>query len=260
MPTLSLCSWNVNGLRAIAKKTFPEFLKAKAPDVLCLQEIKANAEQAQALELPYPFCYWHPADRPGYSGTAILSKQKPLDVQTGFLSPKTVAAHPQEGRILRAEFEEFFLVNVYVPNAKTDLSRLEYRTQSWGPDFRALLSTLAKKKPVIVCGDFNVAHEEIDLARPADNHMSAGFTDAEREDFSKLLKAGFVDLLRHENPQTPGLYSWWSYRMRARERNVGWRIDYFLSSPALKSAVKAHRLMPEIQGSDHCPVWLELKA
>lgn len=259
MSALSLASWNVNGLRSIAAKTLPAFLNTQAPDILCMQEIKANADHAEALGLPYPYRYWHPAEKPGYSGTGVVSKVKPLSVQTDFFDADARARHPKEGRILTLEFEEFFLVNVYVPNAKFDLSRLSYRTQVWGPDFRALLQGLAKKKPVITCGDFNVAHETIDLARPDDNHESAGFTDEERADFTKLLDAGFTDLLREKHPGAEGLYSWWSYRGGARRRNVGWRIDYFLSSPALKDAVRNHALMPQVLGSDHCPVWMELK-
>jgi len=259
MSALSLASWNVNGLRSIAAKTLPAFLRAHDPDILCLQEIKANADHAEALGLPYPYRYWHPAERPGYSGTGIVSRVKPLSVQFDFLSPAAQASHPKEGRILTLEFDEFFLVNVYVPNAKGDLSRLSYRTDVWGPDFRALLASLAKKKPVLTCGDFNVAHAPIDLARPDDNHDSPGFTDAERDDFTKLLDAGLVDLLREKHPGAAGLYSWWSYRGGARARNVGWRIDYFLSSPALQASVRAHALLPQVLGSDHCPVWIELR-
>ena len=256
---LSIASWNVNGLRSIAAKTLPFFLESIAPDILCLQEIKANADQAEALGINYPYRYWHPAERPGYSGTGILSKIKPQSIQTGFLSEEARRRHPQEGRILTAEFSEFYLVNVYVPNAKADLSRLKYRTEIWGPDLRELLKTLAHKKPVIACGDFNVAHEPIDLARPEANRHSAGYTDGEREDFTQLLNSGLVDVLRRKYPNTPGLYSWWSYFGNARSRNIGWRIDYFLTSPQLVSAICANKLLPSIRGSDHCPMQLGLE-
>ncbi len=257
---LSIVSWNVNGLRSIAAKTLPTFLKNADPDVLCMQEIKANVDQAEALALPYPYRYWHPAERPGYSGTGIVSKVEPLSVSTGFIAPEARARHPAEGRILTAEFEGFYLVNFYVPNSKPDLSRLGYRSDVWGPDVRAMLGGLARKKPVLACGDFNVAHEPIDLARPKENRQSAGFTDAERADFTRLLDAGFVDILRRRHPKEGGLYSWWSYFGGARARNVGWRIDYFIGSPQLEDTVVGNRLLPQVLGSDHCPVWLEITA
>lgn len=259
MRPLAITSWNVNGIRSIAGKTLPDFLQTKNPDIVCFQEIKANTDQAEALALPYPYRFWHPAERAGYSGTGVVSKIKPLDVIVDFPDSAVQARHPKEGRILTLEFDAFFLVNVYVPNAKSDLSRLAYRAEVWGPDFRNLLADFARKKPVLTCGDFNVAHQPIDLARPNENRMSAGFTDEERADFSRTLDAGFVDLLREEHPDEAALYSWWSYRGGARARNVGWRIDYFLSSPSLRSAVDTHTLLPNVLGSDHCPVALSLK-
>ena len=247
---MKLYSWNVNGLRAVLNKNaLQTFLEKENPDILCLQEIKAKPEQI-LIDLPNYEEIWNPATRPGYSGTAIFTKIKPLKTFTkNFLD---------EGRILIAEFENFFLVNVYTPNSKRDLSRLELREKTWDKDFLTLLKTLEKEKPVITCGDFNAAHEEIDLARPATNHHNAGFTDEERKGITNLLEAGFIDTFRFLNPNS-ARYSWWSHWGHARENNVGWRIDYFFISSSLEKNLKSAEIHEEILGSDHCPVSIEME-
>ena len=255
MPTL--VSWNVNGVRSVLGKGLLSVIEKHAPDVLCLQEIKASAEHVPALALPYEHQFWHHAAKPGYSGTAILSKVKPLQVLRDFPQPHK---HPDEGRVLAAEFAGCWLVNVYVPNSQRELLRLPYRQKEWDPALRGFLRELAEEKPVVVCGDFNVAHEEIDLANPAANRRNAGFTDEERANFTTLLDAGFVDVFRHQHPGEKGHYSWWTYRMNARARNIGWRIDYFLVSKPLAKKVKDAFIWPEVTGSDHCPVGIELNA
>lgn len=248
---MRIFSWNVNGLRAIISKNFGSFLDEFSPDVLCLQETRLDQELAEQMDLGFEHSYFHCARRRGYSGTAVLSKTAPLGAKAVQLK-----GHPDEGRILELEFENFFLVNVYVPNSRTDLERLEYREVSWGPDFANYLKTL--KKPVVACGDFNVAHEEIDLARPASNHFSAGFTDQERADFTRLLSSvPLVDVWRKLHPDKVQ-YTWWSYRGGARARNVGWRIDYFLASPDILGKIKECSICDTVGGSDHCPVLLEL--
>jgi len=251
---MKIFSWNVNGLRAVLKKNFYDFVASHAPDVLCLQETKISMQDALALDIPFKYKYFNCAEKKGYSGTAIFSNEEPLDVQSVQLE-----GHPDEGRILCANFAAFYLVNVYVPNSKTELERLSYRTQSFDADFRRYLKGLAKTKGVIVCGDLNVAHEEIDLARPADNHFSAGFTDEERASFAAHLKnGGLIDVWRALNPERQNKYSWWSYRGGARDRNVGWRIDYFLCTPDIFKKVKDADIHDDVTGSDHCPVSVTL--
>jgi exodeoxyribonuclease-3 len=253
MPTL--VSWNVNGLRSVLGKGLLEFIAQREPEVLCLQEIKLGSEHVPALALPYPHQFWHHAAKPGYSGTAILARKKPLQV---ILDPPGLPAGPTEGRVLAAEFAGCWVVNVYVPNSRRELVRLPYRQKEWDPAFRQFLTQLARQKPVVVCGDFNVAHDPIDLANPAPNRRNAGFTDEERAGFSELLAAGFVDVFRQQHPGEAGHYSWWTYRSDARARNIGWRIDYFLVSTPLGAKVKKSFIWPEVTGSDHCPVGIQL--
>lgn len=254
---MKILSWNVNGLRAVAKKNFGTFVAEHRPDVLCLQEIKANADQATSAIQDLPMqdyeIIWNPAERPGYSGTAVLTKIKPKDVTFGI----GMKEHDTEGRVITCEFPDYFLVNVYTPNAGEELKRLPYRLQ-WEKEFHAYLKKLEKKKPVIVCGDLNVAHKEIDLANPASNRGHSGFTDEERAEFTKLLEAGFVDTFREVN-QEPKQYSWWTYRFGARSRNIGWRIDYFCMSKDLRPIMQDAFIQPEVLGSDHCPVGLVLR-
>ena len=261
--TIKIISWNVNGIRAVLKKGFLKFVKAQDPDILCLQETKAERGQVE-LDLPQYEEYWNSALRKGYAGTAIFTKAKPhsilFDLDTAVNGElKDAFGNTQtEGRVVTAEYDDFYLVNVYTPNAKRDLERLSYRHKIWDPLFLKYLKKLEKKKPVIVCGDFNVAHEEIDLARPKDNMKNAGFTSEEREGFSKLVKAGFVDTFRELYPDQTEAYSWWSHFAQARERNIGWRIDYFCISPKLKPRLKDAFILPDVLGSDHCPVGIEL--
>ncbi len=248
---MKLISWNVNGLRAVCRKGFDDFLRRHDPDILCLQEVKATPEQAELPAHPYQV-YWNSAERKGYAGTATFTKQEPRSVQRGIGEPAD-----NEGRVLTLEFDDYFVVNCYTPNVRHDLSRLAYR-QRWDAAFRAYLKKLERRKPVIACGDFNVAHEEIDLARPRANRGHAGFTDEERAGFSALLAAGFVDTFRLFTSDG-GHYSWWSYRGKARERNVGWRIDYVIVSAALRHRVTSAFILPEVYGSDHCPVGITLE-
>ena len=252
---MKLLSWNVNGLRAILKKGFLNFLEKYNPDILCLQEIKTHPHQLDAAIHDLPLMsqyhiYWNSAQKPGYSGTAVFTKQEPLSVSYGI----EIEEHGTEGRVITLEFPDYFLVNVYTPNAGEELKRLDYRMQ-WDKDFLEYLKKIEKKKPVIVCGDLNVAHQEIDLANPKANRGCSGFTDQEREAFTRLIKAGFVDTFRQVN-QEPGQYTWWTYRFGARSRNVGWRIDYFCISKNLLPRMKEAFICPEVQGSDHCPVGL----
>ena len=251
---MKLISWNVNGLRAVLKKNFLEFLEAENPDILCLQEIKCGADDVQQLWPAHYTAYWNCAEKKGYSGTAIFTKQRPLKV-TPHLG---IANHDREGRVLTAEYEKFFIVNVYVPNSKRDLTRLTYR-QQWDKDFLSFLKKLEKKKPVIFCGDLNVAHQEQDLANPKANIGEHGFTYEEREGIDHIIKAGFIDSFRHFVPEGNGYYTWWSHFAKARERNVGWRIDYWFVSKKLEKHLKSAKILPEVTGSDHCPVVLELK-
>jgi exodeoxyribonuclease-3 len=248
-----LISWNVNGLRAVLGKNFYEAVAALDPDVLCLQETKLQEGQV-TLELPQYHAYWNYADKKGYSGTLVLTKEEPLAVTYGI----GIDEHDHEGRVITCEFPEEYLVCCYTPNAQDGLKRLDYRMR-FEDDFRAYLSRLAEKKPVILCGDLNVAHEEIDLKNPSANRQNAGFSDEERGKFSELLAAGFTDTFRYFYPDLRDAYSWWSYRMRARERNAGWRIDYFVVSDSLKDRLVSAAIHQEIFGSDHCPVELVIR-
>ena len=250
---MKLISWNVNGLRACMGKGFLDFLKASDADIVCLQETKMQREQADFIIGGYEE-YWNSAEKKGYSGTAVFTKKPPLSVSYGIGIPE----HDTEGRIITAEFPDFFLVNVYTPNSQQELARLPYRMQ-WEDAFRDYLKTLDQKKPLIVCGDMNVAHEEIDLKNPKTNRKNAGFTDEERQKMTELLSSGFIDTFRLLYPDTEGVYSWWSYRFHAREKNAGWRIDYFLVSDRLKGRVSDSRIDTDVFGSDHCPIELILK-
>lgn len=250
---MKLISWNVNGLRACAQKGFAEAFATLDADVFCLQETKMQAGQLD-LQFPGYESYWNYAEKKGYSGTAVYTRVKPLSVSYGL----GIEEHDHEGRVITLEFEEFFLVCVYTPNSQDGLRRLDYR-MTWEDAFRQHLMALDKKKPVIACGDMNVAHEEIDLKNPKTNHESAGFTDEERGKFTTLLESGFIDSFRHFYPTLEGAYSWWSYRMRARERNVGWRIDYFICSERLAPKLEDANIHDEVFGSDHCPVELKMK-
>jgi exodeoxyribonuclease-3 len=252
--SIDFISWNVNGLRACRKKTFDTFVEDVFPDILCLQEVKLNPTAIPPEDFGYSFRHYHLAEKNGYSGTAIFSKTQPLDVTEDFPDGQ----HTGEGRMITCEYEGFYLVNVYVPNSKGDLSRLGYRYDSWDPDLKDYLLDLRTKKPVILCGDLNVAHREIDLANSKTNRKSAGFTDQEREGISNLLAEGFLDTFRHLYPDQENAYSWWSYRAGARARNVGWRIDYFVVSDDLATSVRDATIHAQVEGSDHCPVGLSL--
>lgn len=248
---MKIISWNVNGIRAAIKKGLLEFIEQTAPEVLCIQETKARPEQVDFL-LPDYWQYWNAAERPGYSGTAIFTKTPPVSVKNDL----GIAAHDREGRVITMEFPAYFLVNVYTPNAKRDLSRLGYRMQ-WDADFLAHLKKLEKRKPVIFCGDLNVAHQEIDLAHPKANVGNHGFTPEERAGFGNFIKAGFIDTFR-EFQQEGGHYTWWSVVTNARQRNIGWRIDYFCISAALRPRLQEAFILPAVTGSDHCPVGIVL--
>ena len=259
---LKIFSWNVNGLRAVLRKgTFQEFIKKENPDIVCLQETKAKQGQAE-IDLPEYEEIWNSAERPGYSGTAIFTKIKPLSISNTFPTEKIFSdqfGDPlTEGRVLTLEFNDFYLVNVYTPNAKPGLERLELREKLWDPEFLEYLKNLEKKKPVVVCGDFNVAHEEIDLARPKANRRNAGFTDEERKGMTNYLNSGLIDTFRYLNPDAVR-YTWWSHWGKARENNVGWRIDYFLISKALEKNLKSAEIYEKYSGSDHCPISIELE-
>ena len=249
---MKFVSWNVNGLRAVCGKGFADIFTDFDADFFCLQEIKLSAGQLD-LQFPGYEAFWNYAERKGYSGTAIFSRHKPLNVTYGM----GIAEHDSEGRVITLEMPEFFLVTVYTPNSKDGLLRLEYRME-WEAAFREYLLGLDARKPVIVCGDMNVAHKEIDLKNPSTNRRSAGFTDEERACMTQLLDSGFTDSFRHLYPDLEGAYSWWSYRMRARERNAGWRIDYFLVSDRLADKINEARIHNNIFGSDHCPVEVEM--
>ena len=259
---MKIYSWNVNGLRAIIRKgALAGFIDKYHPDILCLQETKAKQGQAE-IDLPEYEELWNSAERPGYAGTAIFTKIKPLSIRYDLPTNKKLAdqfGDPlAEGRVLTAEFEKFFLVNVYTPNSKNALERLKLREKLWDPEFLEYLTNLEQTKPVVVCGDFNAAHEEIDIARPKTNHHSAGFTDEERQGISRLIAAGFVDTFRHLNPESVR-YTWWSHWGHARENNVGWRIDYFFISKSLEKNLKSAEIYEDILGSDHCPISIELE-
>jgi len=246
--SLKLISWNVNGIRAVMKSGFLEFVKKAKPDILCLQETRGPAEGYE-LAVPGYHEYWNPAKKPGYSGTAILTREKPLKVTCGM----GIAKHDQEGRVLTAEYPNFFLVDVYVPNSKRGLERLPYRTQEWDKDFLKYLKTLERKKGVIFCGDMNVAHREIDLANPKANEKNHGFTPEERAGIDQMFQEGFVDTFREFN-KDGNHYTWWSHFGQCRRKNVGWRIDYFCISSNLRSRLKSAFILSEVMGSDHCPV------
>ena len=250
--SLRFISWNVNGLRAVGGKGFADIFRQLDADFVCLQETKMQAGQLD-LQFDGYESFWNYADKKGYSGTAIFSRHKPLNVQYGM----GIDEHDHEGRIITLEMPTFFLVTVYTPNSQDGLRRLDYRMQ-WEDDFRAFLQKLDAKKPVIVCGDMNVAHEEIDLKNPKSNRMNAGFTDQERQKFTDLLAAGFTDTFRHFYPTQTDIYSWWSYRFQARAKNAGWRIDYFVTSRRLDDSLVDAKIHTDIFGSDHCPVELQL--
>ena len=249
---MKLISWNVNGIRACVKKGFEDFFKAADADIFAIQETKCRPEQIELHTEGYEQ-YWNSAERKGYSGVAVFSKVKPLSVKYGM----GIEQHDKEGRVITAEYEHFYFVTCYTPNSKNELLRLDYRME-WEDAFRAYLKALDAQKPVIFCGDLNVAHKEIDLKNPDTNHRNAGFTDEERGKFSALLEAGFTDSFRLLYPDTEGAYSWWSYRMRARERNAGWRIDYFCVSDRIKGNITQAKIHADVFGSDHCPVELEI--
>lgn len=249
---MKLISWNVNGLRACMEKGFMDFFKSVNADIFCIQESKMQKHQS-TFEFSGYHQFWNEAEKKGYSGTIILSKQEPLSVKNDM----GIEHHDKEGRIIVAEYDRFYLVNVYTPNSKRELERLEYR-QEWEDDFRVFLKNLEKTKGVIVCGDLNVAHKEIDLKNPKTNRRNAGFTDEEREKMSELLASGFIDSYRHFYPTKEHAYTWWSYMGKARQNNTGWRIDYFLLSQSLVSILKDAFIYPEIMGSDHCPVGIEI--
>ncbi len=252
---MKLLSWNVNGIRAVLGKGFGEFVAGERPDILCLQETKAKPEQVPLpLELAGYHAYWDSAQKPGYSGVAVFTREKPLAVKVGLGHDH----HDREGRVLTLEYPGFTLVNVYTPNAQDFLRRLDYRL-AWDEAFRDHVVAEARRKPVVFCGDLNVAHQEIDIARPRENRRSPGFSDEERESFTRLLDSGFVDTYRHHHPTTTGAYSWWSYRAGARANNIGWRIDYFGVSTPLLSRVSAAVILPHVLGSDHCPVGITLE-
>ena len=250
---MKLISWNVNGLRACMGKGFLDFVAAENPDILCLQETKMQQGQADVPVDGYHE-YWCSAEKKGYSGTALFTKTEPLTVSYNL----GIDEHDHEGRVITAEYPEFYLVTVYVPNSQDGLKRLDYRMQ-WEDAFRAYVKKLDETKPVVICGDMNVAHQEIDLKNPKTNRKNAGFTDEERAKMSELLDAGFVDAWRHFYPDAEGVYSWWSYRFKAREKNAGWRIDYFIVSERFVGRVKAARILTDVFGSDHCPVAIEIE-
>jgi len=252
---MKLVSWNVNGVRAALKKGLLEFMVASDADAICLQEAKAHPGDVQHIQWPGGYeAHWNPAVKKGYSGTVTFTRQKPLSVTLGIGLPE----HDGEGRVLTTEFADFYLVNVYQPNSQRGLLRLDYRVKEWDPAFLVFLRKLDKKKPVVFCGDLNVAHTELDIANPKTNRRNAGFTDEERESFTKLLASGFVDTLR-EFEKGPGQYTWWSLMANCRARNIGWRVDYFVVSERLRTSLKRAFILPEVLGSDHCPVGLELK-
>lgn len=248
-------SWNVNGLRACMSKGFMEFFHTVNADIVALQETKLQPHQIE-LELDGYEQYWHSAEKKGYSGTAVFTKQKPISVSYDLPDMENLG-FPNEGRVITLEFDEFYFVNCYTPNSQRELTRLEFR-MDWEDEFRKYLTELDKKKPVIMCGDLNVAHEEIDLKNPKANHNNAGFTDKERAKFSELMQSGFVDSFRYLYPEKRDCYSWWSYMANSRARNIGWRIDYFVVSERFKHRIEESSILPEVMGSDHCPVMLEI--
>lgn len=249
---MKFVSWNVNGIRAAMKKGFIDFAQNSHADAICIQETKMQEGQAE-VPLEGYHQYWCSADKKGYSGTAVFTKEKPLSVSQGI----GIDEHDHEGRVITCEYENFYLVNVYVPNSQNELKRLDYRMK-WEDDFRAYLKSLEESKPVIACGDFNVAHREIDLKNPKANRGNAGFSDEEREKMTVLLDSGFTDTWRYFYPDLAEVYSWWSYRFHARDNNAGWRIDYFLTSDILNDKLTGAEILTDVYGSDHCPVTLEI--
>lgn len=247
-----LISWNVNGIRACAGKGFMDFFNSIDADIFCIQESKMQEGQL-TLDMPEYHQFWNYADKKGYSGTAIFTKEEPISVANGI----GIDEHDHEGRVITLEYEDFYMVTVYTPNSQNELARLDYRMK-WEDDFRAYLKKLEENKPVIVCGDMNVAHKEIDLKNPKTNRKNAGFTDEEREKMTVLLDDGFIDTFRYFYPDQENIYSWWSYRFKAREKNAGWRIDYFLTSESLKDKLVDAKIHTDIMGSDHCPVELDI--
>lgn len=250
---MKLISWNVNGIRACVQKGFLDFFHQADADIFCIQETKMQEGQL-VLDLPGYHQYWNYAEKKGYSGTAVFTKAEPISVAYGI----GMEEHDKEGRVITLEFDDFYFVTVYTPNSQNELARLPYRMQ-WEEEFLRYLKKLEETKPVIFCGDLNVAHQEIDLKNPKTNRKNAGFTDEEREKFTKLLEAGFIDTFRYFYPEQEGIYSWWSYRFSARAKNAGWRIDYFCVSDSLKDRLADAKILTDILGSDHCPVVLELK-
>ena len=250
---MKFISWNVNGIRACMTKGFMDFFKEVDADIFCLQETKLQAGQIE-MNLEGYYQYWNYAEKKGYSGTAIFTKKEPISVAYGL----GIEEHDKEGRVITLEFDDFYFITVYTPNSQTELARLSYR-MTWEDDFKKYLKKLEEKKPVIFCGDLNVAHKEIDLKNPKTNRKNAGFTDEERAKFTELVNDGFIDTFRYFYPEMEGIYSWWSYRFKAREKNAGWRIDYFMVSDSLKDRLESAKIHTEIYGSDHCPVELVLK-
>ena len=254
---MKLVSWNVNGLRAVITKGFEEIFKEINADIFCIQETKMQEEQIddKIKEIFKEYnCYWNSAEKKGYSGTAVFSKVKPTNVTYGI----GIEEHDKEGRVITLEFEKFYLVNCYTPNSKRELERLDYR-MIWEDEFRKYLLKLNETKPVVMCGDLNVAHEEIDLKNPKTNRRNAGFTDEERNKMTELLNSGFTDTFRYLYPDKTGMYSWWSYMFKAREKNAGWRIDYFIVSKSVEERIKESYIFSDVMGSDHCPVGLDLE-
>lgn len=249
---MRLISWNVNGLRACVTKGFEDFFNNIDADIFCLQETKLQEGQIDFAPDGY-YAYWNYAEKKGYSGTAIFTKREPISVKYGM----GIDEHDKEGRLITLEFDDFYFATVYVPNSKRELLRLDYR-MVWEDDFRQYINTLAKDKPVVYCGDLNVAHKEIDLKNPSSNHHNAGFTDEEREKMTQLLDSGFTDTFRYFYPDKTGAYSWWSYMFKAREKNAGWRIDYFITSKSLDDKLVDAKIHSDVLGSDHCPVELEI--
>lgn len=249
---MKLISWNVNGLRACVTKGFVDIFNTLDADIFCVQETKLQQGQID-LNLEGYHQYWNYAEKKGYSGTAVFTREEPLDVIYGI----GIEEHDTEGRCITLEFENFFLVTCYTPNSQNELKRLDYRMK-WEDDFRSYISTLDRKKPVILCGDLNVAHKEIDLKNPKTNRKNAGFTDEEREKMTELLDSGFTDSFRYIYPDKEGIYSWWSYRFNARKNNAGWRIDYFITSNSIKDKIEDAKIHTDIMGSDHCPVELDI--
>ena len=254
---MKLVSWNVNGLRAVITKGFEEFFKEINADIFCIQETKMQEEQIddKIKEIFKEYnCYWNSAEKKGYSGTAVFSKVKPTNVTYGI----GIEEHDKEGRVITLEFEKFYLVNCYTPNSKRELERLDYR-MIWEDEFRKYLLKLNETKPVVMCGDLNVAHEEIDLKNPKTNRRNAGFTDEERNKMTELLNSGFTDTFRYLYPDKTGMYSWWSYMFKAREKNAGWRIDYFIVSKSVEERIKESYIFSDVIGRDNCPVGLDLE-